>query len=54
MLGDAVNAKKADGTAKDTLQVIDVAQLLLTSANPPPIPTEAALGAAGGQAAVEA
>jgi Fe-S oxidoreductase len=44
MLGDAVNAKKADGHAKDTLQVIDVAQLLLTSANPPPIPTALATG----------
>jgi Fe-S oxidoreductase len=38
MLGDAVNARKADGTAKDTLEVIDVAQLLARSANPPPIP----------------
>jgi Fe-S oxidoreductase len=47
MLGDAVNAKKADGTAKPTLQVIDVAQLLLTSASPPPIPTQPALDTAG-------
>jgi Fe-S oxidoreductase len=29
MLGDAVNAKKAAGEAKDTLEVIDVAQLLV-------------------------
>jgi Fe-S oxidoreductase len=29
MLGDAVNAKKAVGEAKDTLEVIDVAQLLV-------------------------
>jgi len=38
MLGDAVNAKKAEGQAKPTLEVIDVAQLLARSANPPPIP----------------
>jgi hypothetical protein len=29
MLGDAVNAKKAAGQAKQTLEVIDVAQLLV-------------------------
>jgi Fe-S oxidoreductase len=29
MLGDAVNAKKASGEAKQTLEVIDVAQLLV-------------------------
>ena len=29
MLGDAVNAKKATGQAKETLEVIDVAQLLV-------------------------
>ena len=29
MLGDAVNAKKAAGEAKQTLEVIDVAQLLV-------------------------
>jgi Fe-S oxidoreductase len=40
MLGDAVNARIADGTAKPGLQVIDVAQLLARSANPPPIPTQ--------------
>ncbi len=38
MLGDAVNAKKADGQAKQTLEVIDVAQILARSANPPAIP----------------
>jgi Fe-S oxidoreductase len=53
MLGDAVNAKKADGQAKPTLEVIDVAQILARSANPPAIPgtipagTGTALGAAG-------
>ena len=31
MLGDAVNAKKASGEAKQTLEVIDVAQLLVRS-----------------------
>jgi hypothetical protein len=31
MLGDAVAAKKASGQAKDTLEVIDVAQLLARS-----------------------
>src|SRR5437588_3789568 len=31
MLGDAVSAKKASGQAKDTLEVIDVAQLLARS-----------------------
>jgi hypothetical protein len=31
MLGDAVNAKKAAGEAKQTLEVIDVAQLLVRS-----------------------
>jgi hypothetical protein len=29
MLGDAVNAKKAAGQAKESLEVIDVAQLLV-------------------------
>ena len=31
MLGDAVNARKASGEAKQTLEVIDVAQLLVGS-----------------------
>jgi Fe-S oxidoreductase len=48
MLGDAVNAKKAAGHAKDTLEVIDVAQLLARSATPPPIP--AALASQEGEA----
>jgi len=34
MLGDAVAAKKASGQAPDTLEVIDVAQLLARSATP--------------------
>ena len=32
MLGDAVAAKKSSGEAKETLEVIDVAQLLVRSA----------------------
>ena len=47
MLGDAVNAKKAEGQAKQTLEVIDVAQILARSANPPPIP-----GASSARAAI--
>jgi Fe-S oxidoreductase len=34
MLGDAVNAKKASGDAADTLEVVDVAQLLARSMTP--------------------
>jgi hypothetical protein len=34
MLGDAVNAKKSSGEAKETLEVIDVAQLLVRSMVP--------------------
>jgi Fe-S oxidoreductase len=34
MLGDAVAAKKASGQAPDTLEVIDVAQLLARSVAP--------------------
>jgi Fe-S oxidoreductase len=36
MLGDAVNAKKASGEAKQSLEVIDVAQLLIRSVRPVP------------------
>ena len=35
MLGDAVAAKKSSGEAADTLEVIDVAQLLARSTAPP-------------------
>ena len=34
MLGDAVNAKKAAGEARQTVEVIDVAQLLIRSIRP--------------------
>jgi Fe-S oxidoreductase len=43
MLGDAVNAKKASGEAKESLEVIDVAQLLIRSIRP----AAAATGPAG-------
>jgi hypothetical protein len=36
MLGDAVNAKRAVGLAMQTLEVIDVAQLLVRSVRPAP------------------
>ncbi|MFF3691682.1 hypothetical protein, partial [Streptomyces sp. NPDC002187] len=36
MLTDSVNGKKNDGQAKETLQVVDVAQLLLDSVKTPP------------------
>jgi Fe-S oxidoreductase len=35
MLGDAVAAKKGSGEAKETLEVVDVAQLLARSVPPP-------------------
>ena len=35
MLGDAVNAKKNSGEAKESLEVVDVAQLLIRSVRPP-------------------
>jgi Fe-S oxidoreductase len=38
MLGDAVAAKKASGEAADTLEVVDVAQLLVRSMTPAAIP----------------
>ena len=48
MLGDAVSAKKSSGEAKETLEVIDVAQLLARSVNPAASPAGA--GAADGNA----
>ncbi|HEY4849684.1 MAG TPA: (Fe-S)-binding protein, partial [Streptosporangiaceae bacterium] len=35
MLGDAIAAKKTTGEAKETLEVVDVAQLLARSVQPP-------------------
>ena len=48
MLGDAVSAKKSSGEAKETLEVVDVAQLLVRSVSPAPSPAGA--GAADGSA----
>ena len=48
MLGNAVSAKKSSGEAKETLEVIDVAQLLARSVNPAASPAGA--GAADGNA----
>ena len=47
MLGDAVAAKKASGEAKDSLEVVDVAQLLARSVAPP-APAPAPAGPAEG------
>ncbi len=41
MLGDAIAAKKSSGEAKETLEVIDVAQLLVRSVATDPQPSEA-------------
>jgi Fe-S oxidoreductase len=46
MLGDAVAAKKASGEAKDTLEVVDVAQVLVRSIQPPAGSAPPAVGAA--------
>ncbi|MFE2250953.1 (Fe-S)-binding protein, partial [Streptomyces lavendulae] len=50
MLTDSVNGKKNDGQAKESVQVVDVAQLLLESVKAPE-PTEAELAAAAAAAA---
>jgi Fe-S oxidoreductase len=47
MLGDAVNAKKASGEAKETVEVVDVAQLLARSITPAPAPVNGATPAPG-------
>src|ERR1700722_17746108 len=52
MLGDAVAAKKASGDAKDTLEVIDVAQLLVRSV--PPVAAAVASDAASAAAGTDA
>jgi len=49
MLGDAVSAKKASGDAKETLEVVDVAQLLARSVSP--VPATVTSGAADGAGA---
>lgn len=53
MLTDSVNGKKNDGQAKEHVQVVDVAQLLLESVKTPG-PTEAELAALAAEAEAEA
>ncbi|MGZ9932322.1 heterodisulfide reductase-related iron-sulfur binding cluster [Streptomyces sp. NC-S4] len=53
MLTDSVNGKKNDGQAKEHVQVVDVAQLLLDSVKAPG-PTEAELAELAAQAEAEA
>src|ERR1700754_2522557 len=45
MLTDSVNGKKNDGKAKESLQVVDVAQLLLDSVRTPAMAIAADAGA---------
>jgi Fe-S oxidoreductase len=47
MLGDAVAAKQGSGEAKESLAVVDVAQLLVRSVQPTPVGGAPADGAAG-------
>src|SRR5262249_29473034 len=42
MLGDAVSAKKSSGEAKESLEVVDVAQLLVRSVRSPAEPPDRA------------
>ncbi|HLQ52749.1 MAG TPA: (Fe-S)-binding protein [Streptosporangiaceae bacterium] len=49
MLGDAISAKKSSGEAKESLEVVDVAQLLARSVRPPG-PAAAASPGPGGAA----
>jgi Fe-S oxidoreductase len=48
MLGDAVNEKKAKGEARETVEVVDVAQLLARSVTPAVAPAESGPGTAEG------
>jgi hypothetical protein len=48
MLGDAVSAKKSSGEAKETLEVVDVAQLLVRSVSQ--VAGNGSAGAADGNA----
>jgi len=41
MLGDAIAAKKASGEAPESLEIVDVAQLLARSVQPAPSPAAA-------------
>jgi hypothetical protein len=42
MLGDAINEKKSSGGARDSLEVVDVSQLLIRSIKGEPEPEPAA------------
>ena len=46
-LGDAVAAKQGSGEAKESLEVVDVAQLLVRSVRPAAVGTAPADGAGG-------
>jgi hypothetical protein len=48
MLTDSVNGKKNDGTAKESIQVLDVAQLLLDSVKTPAGPGMTGMAGPGG------
>jgi Fe-S oxidoreductase len=50
MLGDAVSAKKSSGEAKESLEVIDVAQLLVRSVR---VPAQVDGASAAGPAAAD-
>ena len=50
MLGDAVSAKKSSGEAKETLEVVDVAQLLARSVSPAASPAGTSRGKDGREA----
>jgi hypothetical protein len=45
MLGDAIAEKKASGEAPDSLEIVDVAQLLARSVQPAPSPAAPSPGA---------
>src|SRR5712691_3746843 len=47
MLGDAISAKKSSGEAKESLEVVDVAQLLVRSVRPPGPASAGPAGPAG-------
>jgi len=47
MLGDAISAKKSSGEAKESLEVVDVAQLLVRSVRPPDPASAGPAGPAG-------
>jgi Fe-S oxidoreductase len=54
MLGDAISAKKSSGEAKESLEVVDVAQILARSVRPSAAAAVGAAGSGGADAAVGA